>query len=78
MIVAMGNFSSHSESMLDELVEGTPRTCIFLPAWSPFLNRIEEAFAEHKAKIKELFAQRHRETLYLRTTSRGAQKQETD
>ena len=71
MIVIMDNVRSHSETMLEELMTNTPHNCKFLPAWSPFLNPIEEVFAEHKAKIKKLFAERRPQIVSIDDHPRG-------
>ena len=56
-VAMVSNASSHSDSMPTGLMGGAPHERALLPAWSPFLNPIEKAFAERKAKIKKLFAE---------------------
>ena len=68
----MDNVSSHSEAMLEELMANTPHDHKFLPPWPPFLNPIEEVFAERKSKIKKLFAERRPQIASIDDHPRGA------
>src|SRR3712207_5279059 len=61
-IVVMDNLSSHKGSRVRELVEARGCELVYLPAYSPDLNPIEEAFAKLKALLRKAEA-RTRETL---------------
>ncbi len=58
----MDNLSSHKGSRVRELVEARGCELIYLPAYSPDLNPIEEAFAELKSLLRKARA-RTREAL---------------
>ena len=49
-VVVMDNLSAHKGERIKELIEGRGCQLVYLPAYSPDLNPIEEAFS----KIKEL------------------------
>ena len=72
LIAIMDSASSYSETMLEELMANAPHDCKFLPPWPPFLNPIEEAFAERKSKIKKLLAERRPQIGSIDDRSRGA------
>jgi transposase len=61
-VVAMDNLSSHKGSRVRELVEARGCELIYLPAYSPDLNPIEEAFAKLKSLLRKARA-RTREAL---------------
>jgi transposase len=61
-IVVMDNLSSHKGSRIRELIEGRGCELLYLPAYSPDLNPIEEAFAKLKVLLRKAEA-RTRETL---------------
>jgi transposase len=61
-VVVMDNLSSHKGSRVRELVEARGCELIYLPAYSPDLNPIEEAFAKLKALLRKAGA-RTREAL---------------
>lgn len=61
-IVVMDNLSSHKGSRVRELIEGRGCELLYLPAYSPDLNPIEEAFAKLKALLRKAGA-RTREAL---------------
>ena len=71
-IAIMDNVSSHSNSMLKELMPNAHHDYEFLPAWSPFLSPIEDAFAERKAKMRKLFAARRQSNINIDDQPRGA------
>ena len=51
-IVVMDNLSSHKGSRVRELVEARGCELMYLPAYSPDLNPIEEAFSKLKALLR--------------------------
>ena len=61
-IVVMDNLSSHKGSRVKELIEGKGCELMYLPAYSPDLNPIEEAFAKLKVLLRKAEA-RTREAL---------------
>jgi transposase len=61
-IVVMDNLSSHKNSRIRELIEDRGCELLYLPAYSPDLNPIEEAFAKLKALMRRAGA-RTREAL---------------
>ena len=61
-VVVMDNLSSHKGSRMRELVEARGCELVYLPAYSPDLNPIEEAFAKLKALLRKAEA-RTRQTL---------------
>jgi transposase len=61
-VVVMDNLSSHKGSRVRELVEARGCELIYLPAYSPDLNPIEEAFSKLKALLRKAGA-RTREAL---------------
>jgi transposase len=61
-IVVMDNLSSHKGSRIRELIEARACELLYLPAYSPDLNPIEEAFAKIKALLRKAQA-RTREAL---------------
>ena len=61
-IVVMDNLSSHKGSRVKELIEGEGCELMYLPAYSPDLNPIEEAFAKLKVLLRKAEA-RTREAL---------------
>jgi transposase len=62
-VVVMDNLSSHEGSRIRELVEARGCELIYLPAYSPDLNHIEEAFAKLEPLLRKAEA-RTRETLH--------------
>jgi transposase len=61
-IVVMDNLSSHKGPRVRELVQGRGCELLYLPAYSPDLNPIEQAFAKLKALLRKTGA-RTREAL---------------
>ena len=61
-IVVMDNLSAHKTDRVRELIEGRGCALWFLPAYSPDLNPIEEAFSKVKALLRKAAA-RTREAL---------------
>lgn len=61
-VVVMDNLSSHKGSRVRELVEARGCALAYLPAYSPDLNPIEQAFAKLKALLRRTGA-RTREAL---------------
>jgi transposase len=62
-IVMADNLSSHKVAGVREAIEACGGTIMFLPAYSPDLNPIEQFFAKLKAALRRL-APRSREALY--------------
>jgi len=61
-IVVMDNLGAHKTERVRELIEGRGCELWFLPAYSPDLNPIEEAFSKVKARLRKAAA-RTREAL---------------
>jgi transposase len=61
-VVVMDNLSSHKGPRVRELVEARGGELLYLPAYSPDLNPIEEAFSKLKALLRKAGA-RTREAL---------------
>jgi transposase len=61
-IVVMDNLGAHKTNRVRELIEGRGCEVWFLPAYSPDLNPIEEAFSKVKALLRKAAA-RTREAL---------------
>ena len=61
-IVVMDNLSVHKSKRVERLVEGAGCELLFLPAYSPDFNPIEEAFSEVKGALRKAGA-RTREAL---------------
>ena len=61
-IVIMDNLSAHKTDMVRELVEQRGCELLYLPAYSPDLNPIEEAFSKLKGLLRKVEA-RSREAL---------------
>ncbi len=61
-IVVMDNLGAHKTDRVRELIEGRGCELWFLPAYSPDLNPIEEAFSKIKAHLRKVAA-RTREAL---------------
>ncbi len=51
-VVVVDNLSAHKGERVEELVEARGAKLLFLPAYSPDLNPIEEAFAKLKARLR--------------------------
>jgi transposase len=51
-VVVMDNLSAHKGQRVRELIEGRGCELIYLPAYSPDLNPIEEAFAKIKGLLR--------------------------
>ena len=62
-IVVADNLSSHKVTGVREAIGARGATILFLPAYSPDLNPIEQFFAKLKSALRRL-APRSRETLY--------------
>ncbi len=61
-IVVMDNLGAHKGARIKELIEARGATLLFLPAYSPDISPIEEAFSKIKALLKKAAA-RTREAL---------------
>ena len=61
-VVVLDQLGAHRTQRVRELVEATGAELLFLPAYSPDLNPIEEAFSKIKAILRKVGA-RTRETL---------------
>jgi transposase len=61
-VVVMDNLSTHKGERVRELIEGRGCELIYLPAYSPDLNPIEEAFSKIKGLLRKAGA-RTREAL---------------
>jgi transposase len=61
-IVVMDNLGAHKTDKVRELIEGRGCKLWFLPAYSPDMNPIEEAFSKVKARLRKAAA-RTREAL---------------
>ncbi len=61
-VVVMDNLSAHKGERVRELIEGRGCELLYLPAYSPDFNPIEEAFSKIKGLIREAEA-RSREAL---------------
>jgi transposase len=53
-IVVMDNLSSHKQPAVRQAIEATGATLLFLPAYSPDLNPIEQVFAKLKALLRKM------------------------
>jgi transposase len=51
-VVVMDNLGAHKSERVRELIEGRGCELLFLPAYSPDLNPIEEAFSKVKALLR--------------------------
>ena len=61
-VVILDNLGAHKGEKVRELIESRAASVIFLPAYSPDFNPIEEAFSKIKAILKKMAA-RAREAL---------------
>jgi transposase len=61
-VVILDNLGAHKGEKVRELIESRAASVIFLPAYSPDFNPIEEAFSKMKAILKKM-ALRVREAL---------------
>ena len=61
-VVVMDNLGAHKGDRVKDLIEARGATLLFLPAYSPDLSPIEEAFSKIKALLKKAAA-RTREAL---------------
>jgi transposase len=57
-IVVMDNLGAHKTKRVGELIEERGCELLFLPAYSPDLNPIEEAFSKLKAHLRKAAARR--------------------
>jgi transposase len=55
-VVIMDNLPAHKPARVRELIEGRGCQLIYLPAYSPDLNPIEEAFSKIKAMLRRVGA----------------------
>lgn len=62
-IVVMDNLSIHQDTRVSQAIEAQGCSLLFLPAYSPDLSPIEEAFSKLKAALRRIGA-RTRETLW--------------
>ena len=58
-VVVMDNLSAHKGERVRELIEARDCKLLYLPAYSPDLNPIEEAFAKVKALLRRAAARSH-------------------
>ena len=63
-VVVMDNLGAHKTERVKELIEGRGCELWFLPAYSPDLNPIEEAFSKVKGHLRRRAAARTREALW--------------
>jgi transposase len=61
-VVILDNLSAHKGEKVKQLIESRAASVVFLPAYSPDFNPIEEAFSKIKAILKRMAA-RGREAL---------------
>lgn len=61
-VVAMDNLGAHKPKRVRELIEGRGCQLLYLPAYSPDYNPIEEAFSKIKGLLRNV-GPRTRETL---------------
>jgi transposase len=61
-VVIVDNLGAHKDEKVRELIEAKGCELVFLPAYSPDFNPIEEAFSKIKALLKKA-AKRTRESL---------------
>ena len=61
-VVVMDNLSAHKGERIEELIEGRGCQLVYLPAYSPDFNPIEEAFSKIKGLVRKAEA-RTREAL---------------
>jgi transposase len=61
-VVILDNLSAHKGEKVKQLIESRAASVVFLPAYSPDFNPIEEAFSKIKAILKKMGA-RAREAL---------------
>jgi transposase len=52
-MVIMDNLSAHKPARVRELIEGKGCELVYLPAYSPDFNPIEEAFSKIKGMLRE-------------------------
>jgi hypothetical protein len=53
-IVVMENRSSHKKPVVRQAIDATGATLLFLPAYNPDLNPIEQVFAKLKALLRKM------------------------
>ncbi|MGB3634719.1 MAG: transposase [Rubrobacteraceae bacterium] len=58
-VVVLDNLGAHLPSRIRELIEATGAELVFLPAYSPDLNPIEEAFSKIKNILRKLEIRNH-------------------
>ena len=58
-VVVLDNLGAHRPSRIRELIEAKGAGLVFLPAYSPDLNPIEEAFSKIKNILRKLGARTH-------------------
>ncbi len=58
-IVIMDNLSIHKGQKVREIIEGQGCQLLFLPAYSPDLSPIEEAFSKLKTELRRVGARTH-------------------
>lgn len=68
-VVVMDNLGAHKTGRVRELIEGRGCELWFLPAYSPDLNPVEEAFSKVKARLRKAAA-RTREALWWKRWAR--------
>jgi transposase len=62
-IVVLDNLGAHKSERVRELIEGRGCQLLFLPAYSPDFNPIEEAFSKIKGALRKAQEARTREAL---------------
>ena len=59
-VVVMDNLAAHKHHRVAELIEAAGCRLVYLPAYSPDLNPIEEAFSKIKGRLRAAAARTHR------------------
>ena len=72
-VVVMDNLSSHKGERVRELIEQRGCELLYLPAYSPDFNPIEEAFSKMKGLLRKVEA-RSREALQWRPSGRRSRR----
>jgi transposase len=62
-VVILDNLGAHKGEKVKQLIESRAASVIFLPAYSPDFNPIEEAFSKIKAILKKVAARAREELI---------------
>ena len=73
-LVIMDNLSAHKPARVRELIEGRGCEPIYLPAYSPDFNPIEEAFAKIKGMLRQAGARRKDALVEISSEAGGNQR----